>query len=87
MWLCVSGQLEGVRQHLLRLQCVHQQVHTQHPKLLVMARNIAEWLVRKKRKSPGHDPKVNTVIIPKSGQTFSSLGALKIWNKFPVSIT
>ncbi|KAK2191880.1 hypothetical protein NP493_43g01012 [Ridgeia piscesae] len=54
----LKGQLEGVRQHLLRLQCVHQQVHTQHPKLLVMARNIAEWLVRKKRKSPGHDPKI-----------------------------
>ncbi|KAI0233006.1 hypothetical protein LSAT2_016788 [Lamellibrachia satsuma] len=54
----LKGQLEGVRQHLFRLQCAHQETHTQHPKLLVMARNIAEWLVRKKRKSPGHDPKI-----------------------------
>ena len=55
---CVPGQLEGVRQRLFQMQCIHQQGHTQHPKLLAMGRNIAEWLVRKKRKSPGLDPKV-----------------------------
>ncbi|XP_035698397.1 uncharacterized protein LOC118431368 [Branchiostoma floridae] len=58
----LGDSLEYVHHHLCQTHCLFQEKKVLHPKLLEMARQIADWRVRKKCKSSDQDPKILIIL-------------------------
>ncbi|CAH1243153.1 C9orf84 [Branchiostoma lanceolatum] len=58
----LGDSLEYVHHHLCQAHCLFQEKRVLHPKLLEMAKQIAEWRVRKKCKSSDQDPKILIIL-------------------------
>ena len=55
----VSGGFGKLRQQLFEEHHKQQQNRELHPKMANLCTDLAIWLAKKKKKSPGHDPKVH----------------------------
>ncbi|KAI8510225.1 DTW domain-containing protein 2 [Branchiostoma belcheri] len=58
----LGDSLEFIHHHLCQTHCLFQQKKVLHPKLLEMAKQIADWRVRKKCKSSDQDPKILIIL-------------------------
>ncbi|CAH1775973.1 unnamed protein product [Owenia fusiformis] len=54
----IGGSLENVREYMLKSQYLFKHKHLHHPKLTEVSRQMKQWFINMKLKSPEHDPKV-----------------------------